>query len=173
MKKVKTLKKALCILIILASIPFIFAGCTSGREPENSIMDDNTNLTGSLLNKNEKNRDELTLVELKNILESSNMIEVKDINGQIIGKVMEGKKINQIVENIYEFKADTDHQYSSEENVLATINFYPSNHEAIYGLIKEKFIYIEGYYFTSKNSDIKKIIDYFNINTEGEPVVGD
>lgn len=169
----KTLKKTLYILIILLGISFIFVGCTSEREPENSLVDDNTNLTGSLLNETEENKDELTLMDLKTILESSNMIEVKDINGQIVGKIMEGKKINQIVEDIYEFKADTDHQYSSEENVIATINFYPSNYDAIYGLIKEKFIYIEGYYFTSKNSDIKKVIDYFSVNTEREPVVGD
>jgi len=170
---VKTLKNTLRILILLISIIFVIGGCTTKQGDNIGLKEEDMILTDSMTNEEVPIQDALTLVELKSLLETSNSIEIKNTDNQTIGRINTGEKINKAVDDIFKHIAVDDYKYSSDENVIAIINFYPSGSEPIYGLIKEKFMYIEGYYFTSKNNSIQKIIDYFEINTEDEPIAGD
>lgn len=165
------MKRTLQSILIIASVILLLIGCTT-KDENNMLTEEDVNLTDSITNEGTSSQDGLTLVELRTLLEASNSIEVKNTDNQIIGKINTGEKINKILEDIFNYTAVDDYEYSSN-NVIATISFYPSGKEPIYGLIKERFIYIEGYYFVSKNSEIQKIVDYFRINTEEEPIVGD
>jgi len=151
----------------------IIVGCKAREGDNRSQVVDDIVLTDSITNEEMQTQEGLTLVELKDLLETSNSIEVKNTDNQVIGKINTGEKINKVVDDIFKHTAVDDYEYSSGEDVVAIINFYPSGNEPIYGLIKEKFLYIEGYYFTSRNNSISKIIDYFRLNTEEEPIVGD
>jgi len=170
---VRALKNTLRIIILIISIIFVIGGCARKQDENNSLIEEDIVLTDSITNEEVLTQDALTLVELKNLLETSNSIEIKDTDNQIIGKINTGEKINKAIEDIFKHTAVDDYKFSSDENVIAIINFYPSGSEPIYGLIKEKFIYIEGYYFPSKNNSIQKIVEYFRTNTEEEPIVGD
>lgn len=161
------------LIIIISIILTTIVGCSAKQDNNNSLVEEDINLTDSTIDVEVQNQDILTLLELKNLLETSSTIEVKNIDNQIIGKISTGEKINKVITDIFAHNAIDDYQYSSDENVIAIINFYPSGNEPIYGLVKEKFIYIEGYYFTTKNNSIKKIIEYFEANTEEEPIVFD
>lgn len=165
----KSIKNTLIILLIISISLNIVVGCSS-KENNNSLVDEDINLTGSIINEESQEEEGLTLVELKNLLETSANIEVKNIDNQTIGKISTGENINKIITDIFTLDALDSYNYSSNEEVIATISFSFSSNEPIYGLIKDDFIYIEGYYFISKNNNIQKIVSYFQINNEEEPV---
>ena len=167
------MKNTFSVLIIIISSVFIMVACTSVEKNQSSILEEDVNLTDSVINEEVESREILTLEELKALLETSSSIEVKDTNNQTLGKISTGAKLNKVISDIFAHKVVKDYEYSSDENLIGIINFYPSDNDAIYGLIKEKFIYIEGHYFISKNNSIKNLIDYIRTNTEGEPIVGD
>lgn len=166
----RTIKNTLIILLILSISLNIVVGCSSKENNNHSSIDEDINLTGSIINEEPQEEEGLTLVELKNLLETSSGIEVKNIDNQIIGKISTGENINKIVTDIFALDALDSYNYSPNEEVIATISFLFSSNEPIYGLIKDEFIYIEGFYFVSKNNSVEKIVNYFQINNEEEPV---
>ncbi|QUH20993.1 hypothetical protein [Alkaliphilus sp. B6464] len=170
----KLIRNHLLVLIIIISVIVIMmTGCTEKQGDNNSLEEEDVGLADSIVNGEMQKRDSFTLTQLRDLLDKSTSIEVKNLDNQIIGKISTGEKINKVVEDIFAHSAIDNYEHSSAENLVATVNFYPASSEPIYGLIKDKFIYIEGYYFTSKNNSIQKIVDYFETNTEEEPIVGD
>ncbi len=164
-------KHFLFILIIVIITTLMVMGCTSKQEDNSSVIEENANSQDSIANIEVEAQDPLTLSELKNLLETSTRIEVKNIDNHIIGIVNTGEKINKAISNIFAYDAVDNYEYSPKEDVIAIISFYPLSNEPIYGLVKDKFIYIDGYYFTTKSSSMQDIIDYFQINNEEEPIV--
>ncbi|GEM_PF-3593087 len=170
----KLIRNHLLVLIIIISVIVIMmTGCTGKQGDNNSLKEEDIGLADSIINEGMQKRDSFTLIQLRDLLDKSTSIEVKNLDNQIIGKISTREKINKVVEDIFGHNAINNYEHSSEENLIATVSFYPVSSEPIYGLIKDKFIYIEGYYFTSKNNSIQKIVDYFQANTEEEPIVGD
>lgn len=168
----KLIRNPLFILII-SVIVIMVTGCTTKQGDNNLLKEEDISLADSIINEEMQRQDSFTLIELRDLLEKSTSIEVKNLDNQIIGKINTKEKINKVVEDIFSHSTIDNYEHSSDENLVATVSFYPPSSEPIYGLIKDEFIYIEGYYFTSKNKSIQKIVDYFQANTEAEPIVGD
>lgn len=157
------------ILVIITIVLVLMSGCTSNKDSD--YIEEDNNLIDSSVNEEAETEEPLTLNELKDLLETSKSIEVKDTDNQVIGTLNTGKNINQVIADIFYHNAVEDYEYSSDENVIAIISFHISSADPIYGLIKENFIYIEGYYFPAQNNSIKNIVNYFINNNEGEPIV--
>lgn len=170
MELVKSIKNTIIISLIISMTLSMSLGCSSEKENNHSLVGEDTSLADSFMNEEMQKEEGLTLVALKNLLETSTSIEVKNIDNQTIGKISTGENINEVVGDIFDYQAMDSYNYSPNEDVIATISFSFASNEPIYGLIKDKFIYIEGYYFVSENNKIQQIINYFKINNEEEPV---
>lgn len=157
------------ILAIITIALVLMSGCISNKDKV--YIEEDNNFIDSSVNEEAQAEEPLTLNELKDLLETSKSIEVKDIDNQIIGTLNTGKNINEVISDIFYHNVVEDYEYSSDENVIAIISFHIPSADPIYGLIKEKFIYIEGYYFPAQNNSIKNIVNYFINNNEEEPIV--
>src|SRR5690606_11114160 len=122
------------ILIIIISDIIIIGGCTAKQSNDDSLIDYDTDLSDSLANEKFEKSDVLTVVELKTLLETSGAIEVKNIENQIIGQISTGEKINKVIEDIFSYTVIDNYENSSDEDVVATINFFPNGDQPIYGL---------------------------------------
>lgn len=162
--------RAIIILMVLITVMLIGSACRSIQD-EDSIYSKEGDSINSSVNEDAELEEILTLNELKNILKTSRSIEAKDINNQTIGILNTGKNINQIITDIFYHNVVEDYEYTSDEELVAIISFYPLSGDPIYALMKERFLYIEGYYFTSETDSIQSIIEYFRTNNEEEPIV--
>lgn len=162
--------KNILITLILVITLFFIQGCTSRPNGDNPSIDNNSGIADFITNGEYEEKNKFTLAELKDLLETSNMIEIKDLENQIIGQIAEDENIAETIENIFSYKAVNDYKDFSKEKVIATINFFPDGDQPVYGLIKEKFIYIEDYCFIAENSGVNKIINYFKNKTNMVPI---
>lgn len=165
-------KKTVIILTIIA-ILFFANGCTRKQNKDNLSTNDNSKISNYMSDEKLVKKDKLTLLDLENLLETSNIVEVKNLENQVIGQIINGENIRNTVESIFSYDILDKYKDYSKEEVIATISFFPSGSYPVHGLIKEKSIYMEGYYFTSNKTNINEIIKYFETNTEAEPIATD
>lgn len=147
-------------------------GCSKKNEASDPGVENDLSVVDTIIDEETK-EEQPSIEDLRELLGKSSIIEVKDIDNQIIGKINSIEKINKAVEDIFLLDITDEYTYTSTGNIVGTINFYIQGSEPIYGLIKDKFVYIEGYYFVSKNNNVEKIVSFFENNTEEEPIVED
>lgn len=164
------MKNILTVILLTISLFFI-SGCASRQNNGGPSRDENLGIMDFVANEEFRKENKLTLADLRDLLESSNMVEVKNLENQLVGQLVNDENIMGAVEEIFSLRLEDSYKDFARERVIATINFFSHGDYPIYGLIKEKFIYIEGYYFIGRgNNDIEKIIEYFELRTDAEPI---
>lgn len=165
--------KNILIISTIIIILLFTKGCTSKQDKDNLSINDNSVISDSIFNEEFGKKDKLTLLDLKNLLETSNSIEVKDLENQVIGQIVTGENISKTIEDIFSYNVVDSYEDFSKEDVVATISFHINGDYPVYGLIKEQSIYMEGYYFISNRNSIKGVVKDFEISTKAEPIAID
>lgn len=164
----KILRKILLIILFISTLFFV-QGC-GDKDNNKNPSQNNSGIVDFVGDEESEEKTNITLMDLKELLDRSDMVEVKNLENQIIGQIVEDKDIDNVIKSIFSYNAVNKYEDFSKEEVVATINFFPYGERPIYGLIKEKFIYIEGYYFIAKDSGVQDIIHYFETNTDKKPI---
>ncbi len=163
--KIKGLPYILILLLILT----VFAGCERGQT---GGLEGGENTQSNSRNEDDSDKyQKLTLEELKEVLMDSVGIELKDTDNQAVGMLKDRELILQFVEALFSYHHQEQYPDDSNENkVMGPLNFYGSQGNEIYGLIKEDYIYIEGYYFLIEEGTLNNIEKLFRANIIKAPV---
>ncbi|KAB3538622.1 hypothetical protein F8154_01645 [Alkaliphilus pronyensis] len=136
------------LLACVAILAFSSLGCDSNTEYDSSLEE------GEALDFEEvqENIEEInrgyTYEELKERLYEAVLIELKDTENQTIGAVAEREDVIQLVDTIFSYRWQESYPEENQDYfVIGPLNFYFNDGESIFGLAKENYIFIEGFYF--------------------------
>lgn len=157
------MKKKHCFLLVILLIAAIsVVGCRT---------DDNDNIVDEdqiVIDENPiDNFHYLTSEELSNQLAEAVLVEIKNTDNEVIGGITDREKITILIEKIFEFKVQDNLTTSVESNdIIGPINFFFSNGESYFGLVKEDHIFIEGYYFLLEGNQLQEFMNIFTVLEE-------
>jgi len=146
-------------------------GCNRDKTSDQTVIDKEEKI---LVQSNQKNHSEkMNLEDLKEKLLGSVGVELKNTDNQAIGLLKEREEIFNFVEELFQHPQQEKFPNDSKGNtVIGPINFYFSDDEDLYGIVKDSYIYIEGYYFLMSQEDIDDIEKMFRNNIIEAPVSG-
>lgn len=109
--------------------------------------------------------------ELRQKLEETTGIELKDTNNQAVGMLADREAILAFIEELFSYPMQQEYPQdeSDQGEIIGPINFYFSNSDDLYGLVKKDFIYVEGYYFLLQRGNLDKIQSLFSGHTIKAP----
>ncbi|SDK39726.1 PH domain-containing protein [Natronincola ferrireducens] len=164
------IKKIIAILLI--TLLFLI-GCASDSSPEaNDFLD--TNETDEEINYTAIEVNQFTdSQQLKERLIESIAIELKNTENITIGMLQEREQILNLVENLFTYTVKEEYTVTEQTDIVGPINFYFSDGNDIYGLMNNKYIYIEGYYFTIDTKTSQQLQNFFRANIAPAPVPGE
>lgn len=108
----------------------------------------------------------MSLEEFKLKLLESISIELKNTNNDTIGVINNRNNITVFITRILEYDIEENHTELENQNVIGPINIYFGDGTAIYGLMKDGYIYIDGYYFIINQPEKNFILNYFEKNIQ-------
>ncbi|MBM7614622.1 hypothetical protein [Alkaliphilus hydrothermalis] len=165
------MKKYVIPLIISLTFILLIVGCTRDEIGDQTTIDEDQNMLAP--SRQENKLEKINLEDLEEKLLGSVGIELKNTDNQAIGLLKEREHIVSFIEELFQYpqqeKLPND---SSKDAVIGPINFYFNEEEGIYGIVKNGYIYIEGYYFLMSDRDAAKIENLFSKSIIEAPVSG-
>ena len=158
--------KKICIVLMCVVSIFIISGCGNNNNINSLEETDDDNINEIALDSIANEKGSTTLEELVTLLLEANAIELKNINNETLGVINDRNKITQFVNRISEYEIKDDYTERTSQNVIGPINIYFNDGTAIYGLMKENYIYIDGYYFLVNRNERNYIVSYFGSNIQ-------
>jgi len=154
--------KKICIIIMCITSIFIISACGGNEEQksQDEFGDEDITEYSSDMILNDKGN--LTLEELKTTLFESNAIELKSINNDTLGVINDRNSIASLVNRILSYEIVDTYVEEQTQNVIGPINIYFDDGTALYGLVKEGYIYIDGYYFLMSRSERNYVVNYLS-----------
>lgn len=164
--------KKIALLAIGLIFIFMIAGCSRNEEMIDQISGNDHQEV--LDPKDDDNYlEQLTPEELKDILLETVGIELRNTENQAIGLLKERDAILEFIEELFTYpKQEKLPGDSSEDSVVGPIHFYFNNNEDLYGLVKDDFIYLEGYYFLLTGNNGERVVNLFKNNIIKAPDSG-
>ncbi len=162
-------KKRIVGMIIVLIFILLMGGCKGNKIIDQTTKDqEQENLTTTNPKRQYK---KITLDQLEEKLMESIGIELKSTENNAIGYLEKREEIIRFVEDLFEYPKQEEFPNDSLANeVVGPLNFYFSNDDDIYGLVKNNYIYIEGYYFLITDSQVKTIETLFKNRMLETPV---
>lgn len=166
------MKKLIGVLLIGVLLLVGLLGCndkTIVKEEDGQPLPNSTELTETQSVSDVR----YDLDTLKERLMGSQAIELKGTEGEPIGALQDRDVILNWVENLFSYPIQDNYPEENTENeVVGPLNFYFSGDEDIYGLVKEDYIHVEGYYFLINKTQLENIKNQFKNNVIQKPVSG-
>lgn len=159
------IKKTCIVLICFISI-FIISSCGNNNNINSLDETNDENINENVLDSIANEKESISLEGLLALLLEANAIELKNINNETLGVINDRNKITQFVNRIFEYEIKDDYTERTSQNVIGPINIYFNDGTAIYGLMKENYMYIDGYYFLVNRNERNYIISYFGNNIQ-------
>ncbi|WP_459761676.1 hypothetical protein [Alkaliphilus crotonatoxidans] len=152
-------------LLYVATFLFLLIFITGCQGSGKNDLEEENNQDNPPIEMNQENSQKATMEELKEILMESVGIELKDTDNQAVGMLQERQDIMSFVDTLFSFPHQEEYPDDTLQNeVIGPLYFYRSQGDDIYGLVKEKYIYIEGYYFLIEENNLKNIEKQFEKN---------
>ncbi|MCC5912532.1 MAG: hypothetical protein JJT76_19105 [Clostridiaceae bacterium] len=89
--------------------------------------------------------------DLREQLLGASSIELKDTQNRTIGMLQDREEIASFINQIFEYDREEEYVVDQQVRVIGPMNFYFADDEAIFGLMNEAYIYVEGNYFLLDN----------------------
>ena len=158
--------KKICIALICFVSIFIISGCGNNNNINSLEETNDENINEIVLDSIANEKGSISLEGLLALLLEANAIELKNINNETLGVINDRNKIAQFVNRISEYEIKDDYTERTSQNVIGPINIHFNDGTAIYGLMKENYIYIDGYYFLLNRNERNFIVSYFGSNIQ-------
>ncbi|SCX90297.1 hypothetical protein [Alkaliphilus peptidifermentans] len=167
--KIKLPLLLVCFLIMALFI----TGCGRGEKFDSSLNDDEAIDLEEAIDVKEDDTRLFSFEELKDKLLEATLIELKDTDNQTIGAISDRDDIIELVETLFGYPwQDKFPEENQAYSVIGPINFYFDDKDNIFGLVKENYIYIEGYYFLPNKTQQEALKKVFQQNILHAPVSG-
>lgn len=153
------IKKTCLIFLCIFSI-FYISAC--GSKESSNPSEDNVNEDSEMAREISLNEKEsLTIDSLISRLLEARAIELKDINNESLGVISDKDNIVQFISRIAEYEIVDRYIEPQPQNVIGPVNIYFNDGTVIYGLMKEGYIYLDGYYFIMGRNERNYIVSLF------------
>jgi hypothetical protein len=165
------LKKGICALLIGMLVLTGLLGCSDKA----IVQEDSESLPNAaeLTEAQSAGDARYDLDGLKERLMGAQSIELKDAEGVPIGALQSRDAIIAWVEHLFNYPIQENYSEAITENkVVGPLNFYFSGDEDIYGLVKEDYVHVEGYYFLITRQQLESMKKQFEGNIVKNPVSG-
>lgn len=147
----------MCILFIL-----VIGACGSNNSSDSLVIEeDHDEISNNIITDFEIQ----TLEDFIQRLSESTSIELKNVNNEVVGTISNRSDITQFIDRISEYEIKDDYIEENSQDVIGPLNVYFGDGTAIYGLMKEEYIYIDGYYFLLNRSEKNYIVNHFSRKT--------